>query len=696
MMHPRPFRNGRIPTLIFLVAALGSLAFTPAARADGLAPNEEYLAFIRASAKDLRANDQPPTSSAAWEARKSALRLRLSQALAIPSGPPAPLDPLLHGTVDRDGYKVEKLSVQTLPGVRMTANLYLPNIEKPCPAILAVHGHWRGAKQDPVVQSRCIGAVKLGFVVLAVDALGAGERGIGKALGEYHGEMTAATLLPAGLTLAGLQVYENGRALEYLKTRPEVDASRLGVTGASGGGNQTMYAAALLEPFSAAVPVCSVGNYQSYLGAACCMCEVVPGGLTIGDEWGVLGLFAPKALMVVNATKDATQFSVPEARKTVAALASIYSLYDRPDHLKHAIFESTHDYNRPMREAAYGWFARALKGAGTADPIAEPEVKTEDPETLRIHPGASRPDDFVTIPKLAALEAKRVLARHAEPADPDTARKALVQALGGFPELPPVEPAVSKALGADLVRFESESGLHLNAHVNQDPPATPRAILLDLEGREHAWSHPIAQPLRDAGWNLVSLDLRATGPLAPTGDKVGRAPDHNSAEWGLWIGRPLLGQWVVDVRRLLDALEKTDKATPRETVLIGLGPAGLVALATAAVDPRVSKVAAIGTLASHVTDAPFDHQRLGTIVPGLLRDFGDVAQIAALVAPRQVVISGGVNGSGNGLSAEALRTTYAPAADAFKRLGKPDSLVILDPSETGAAIKALKKPSTPQ
>ena len=61
-----------------------------------------------------------------------------------------------------------------------------------------VHGHWTGAKQDPVVQSRCIGAAKLGFVVLCVDAFGAGERGIGTTLGEYHGDMTAATLLPLG------------------------------------------------------------------------------------------------------------------------------------------------------------------------------------------------------------------------------------------------------------------------------------------------------------------------------------------------------------------------------------------------------------------------------------------------------------------------------------------------------------------
>ena len=144
----------------------------------------------------------------------------------------------------------------------MTANAYVPQLPGKLPAILNVHGHWAGAKQDRVVQSRCIAAAKLGYFVLAVDAFGAGERGLGKNLGEYHGEMVAATLFPVGLPLSGLQVYENMRAVDYLSTRPEVDPGRIGITGASGGGNQTMYAGAFDERFKCVVPTCSVGNYQ--------------------------------------------------------------------------------------------------------------------------------------------------------------------------------------------------------------------------------------------------------------------------------------------------------------------------------------------------------------------------------------------------------------------------------------------------
>src|SRR6202171_3103541 len=110
----------------------------------------------------------------------------------------------------------------------------------------------------------------------------------------YHGPLFGPPLWPAGLTLLGCQVYDNRRAVDYLLTRPEVDEDRLGITGASGGGNQTMYAGALDERFKAVVPVCSVGTYQAYLKAACCVCEVLPGGLRMAEEGDVLGLVAAR------------------------------------------------------------------------------------------------------------------------------------------------------------------------------------------------------------------------------------------------------------------------------------------------------------------------------------------------------------------------------------------------------------------
>ncbi len=431
-----------------------------------------FLEFVRRQAAEFRAGDKAPTTLAEWEQRRSELRRKILNAWGGFPAQPCPLEPRVLGTLQRDGYRVEKVVFQTRPGIRMTANAYVPEASGKVPAVLVVHGHWRGAKQDPVVQSRCLGLTKLGFFVLAVDAFGSGERGLDKALGEYHGEMVAATLLPVGLPLSGLQVYENQRAVDYLLTRPEVDGSRLGITGASGGGNQTMYAGAWDDRFGAVVPVCSVGNYQAYLGAACCMCEVVPGALQFTEEGNVLGLTAPRGLMVVNATRDAVQFSVAEARKSLAWAKPIFELYGRPDHLKHATFESPHDYNQAMREAMYGWMTRHLKAAGDGSPIPEPKVTPEDPETLRCFPGTSRPDDFVTIPQFAAAEARRVLQQRTPPQNAQqwqTQRAAILQGLNAclFGGVPPAatQPALVKGCERGSGRRDHlRAGTGVDAH----------------------------------------------------------------------------------------------------------------------------------------------------------------------------------------------------------------------------------------
>ena len=145
-----------------------------------------------------------------------------------------------------------------------------------------------------------------------------------------------------------------------------------------------------------------MGNYQVYLGTACCMCEVVPGALRFTEEGGILGLTAPRALMVINVTKDSVQFSIPEAKKSLAYASAVYKLYGKPDSIRHTTFDWHHDYSQAMREALYGWLTKHLGGQGDASPIADPPMKTEDPEALRCFPGDTRPAGWVTIPKFAA------------------------------------------------------------------------------------------------------------------------------------------------------------------------------------------------------------------------------------------------------------------------------------------------------
>ncbi len=658
------------PRLFLLLAWLALLS--PSSTSQGA--QNDYLDFVRSEAARLRSNDQLPATREAWYTAKINLRKNLLEAWGGFPENPAPLQPKKLGELQRNGYRVEKIIFQTLPGLWLTANAYVPDRPGKLPAILMVHGHWHGAKQDPVVQSRCIGAARLGFFVLAVDAFGAGERAVGRALGEYHGDMTAATLLPVGLPLSGLQVYENIRAVDYLQSRPEVNPEQIGITGASGGGNQSMYAGAWDERLKAVAPVCSVGNYQAYLGAACCMCEVVPGALKFTEEWSLLAMVAPRALLVINATRDSSQFSVSESNRSLDRATSVFTAFGKPENIRHSIFESGHDYSRPMRETVYGWMTLHLKHEGNASPLPEPELTTEDPESLRCFPGDSRPDDWITIPKFAATQARHLLASRnsTTPADHSAIekknrQKILLDLLGGFPTSSPLNLKVidSSDHQSRQIIFTPEPGITLTARHQFGRDNSPLTIVLDLEGAERAAASDAARQAITSGHSLITLDLRATGKLAWPQDKVGRAPDHTTAQWGLWIGRPLLGQWVYDLHLLLDALKETDSAPHTEIRITGLGPAGIVALAAAALDNRITKVTAVNSLATYVTEAPYENQRMGILVPAIFKSFGDISHIAALIYPAQLTIQNPVDAQGKNISSTTLKEIFEPAIQAY-------------------------------
>jgi dienelactone hydrolase len=665
--------------------------------------------LLRSQALAFHASDTPPTDRKAWEERRSRLRERMFAAMGPFPDQPCPLEPTVRGVLKRDGYRIEKLVFQSRPDVWVTASAYVPEpVKGKLPAVLAVHGHWPGARRDPVVQARCLGLVKLGFFVLAVDAFGAGERYTRPARGTYHGALYGSTLWPVGQTLLGMQVYDNRRAVDYLCSRPEVDADRLGVTGASGGGNQTMYAGALDARFRAVVPVCSIGTYQAYLHAACCVCEVLPGALRFAEEGDVLSLVAPRALLVINATRDAFQFSVGEAKKSIARARSVFKLYGADDHLAHAVFESPHAYNQPMRETMYGWMTRWLKNEGDGKPISEPKHDIEKAEDLACYPDGVRPKGFLFPPSYAAREARGLLAKLAK-LKPDHAEdwestavhlrtQLRKQVFGDFPRLhrPDAklfETALADGVETAPVKLTPEPGLPLPAilkgKAGRKEPA-PACVLLHLDGKTEALKHPLAAALIARGCTVVAPDLRATGITKPEHDSIAGAPDHNSAEHALWIGRPLLGQWVFDVLHLLDWLVLQPSIDRRRIAVAGLGQAGIVALAAAGLlDDRVSAAVAVAAPVSYVTEEAYaSGTHMGLLAPGILR-WADVPHLAALSAPRRLVVAEGVSPQGEKLTGKDLQAAYRFTQEVYRACRVADRCTVADqarPDEIAALV----------
>ena len=670
---------------------------------------ETFDRLMQAQGLALRAGDTAPATKKQWEQRRCPLREAMLAALGPAPEKPCPLEAKLLGTLKRTGYRIEKLVFQSRPDVWMTANAYVPEgMKGKGPAVLVVHGHWAGARRDPVVQARCLGLVRLGFFVLAVDAFGAGERYTTPAPGTYHGALYGSTLWPTGHTLLGLQVYDNRRAVDYLASRPEVDGTRLGITGASGGGNQTMYAGALDERLKAVVPVCSVGTYQAYLHAACCVCEVLPGALRFAAEGDVLGLVAPRALMVVSATRDAFQFSVGEAQKSIAHARPIFKLLGAEEKLRHAVFEAPHAYNQAMREAMYGWMTRWLKGEGTGKPIAEPKHTVETADDLACYPAGTRPKTFLLLPAFAARAGRDLLRKfdtlkpkHSE----DWESTAIYmraqlrkQVFGDFPKPPRPAAASGQRTTAGGIAtvpllLPTEAGLALPVTL-RFPAALkgrlPCCVLLHLDGAAEALKHPLAQALLAQQWEVVAPDLRATGSTKPAHDAVAGAPDHNSAEHALWVGRPLLGQWVFDVRCLLDWMATQPGFNRDHFAVAGIGQAGVVALCAGGLfDDRVTSVAAIDPLATYVTDQAYlAGTHMGLLAPGILR-VGDIPHLAALAAPRRLQLVGGVTPQGKKVTSKELVEAFAFTRAIYKLHKATDHLTLTEESKPEEVVKRL-------
>jgi cephalosporin-C deacetylase-like acetyl esterase len=641
--------------------------------------------FHRALARVMRAGDRPPATRAGWERRRRALLAEMRAAAGDLPEEKGPLSPRIIGTLARPGLRIERLTFESRPGVVVPANAYVPtSVKLPVPGVLCVHGHWAHARVDPVVQARCLGLARLGYFVLALDAFGSGERGTTPGVAEYHGGLLGASLWPPGTPLWGLQLYDNIRALDYLTSRAEVDADRIGCTGASGGGNQTMYISAFDGRIRAAAPVCSVGTFDAYLGRACCVDEVMLGALTFCEEGDVLALVAPRALMVVNATRDAPQFSVEEARKSVARARPVFELYGTGERLRHVVVESGHDYNRQMREAMYGWFDRWLRDRGDGSPVPEPEGDLEEPQALRCFPSGERPASVASIVAFAHARSAERVERYRRPSGARTWRlwqerlaRDLAEKVLKLPRQERHKADLEAPASAGDERLKPEAGIVLDCALTAPNESSKRQrpvyVVLHPDGRAAVAGLSLCRELEDRGALVMVMDLRGTGASANSADALGEIPDHTLCEGALWVGRPLMGQWVIDVRAALDALERNERVDRKRIHVVGWREAGLLALLAAGLDGRIAGVAAIESLPTLASEHRFHGQRMVVMVPDLLR-YADVPQLAALAAPRPVAILNSLRADGAPASARELEALYAWPRAAFRQLGGMDRL----------------------
>ncbi|MGA7709513.1 MAG: acetylxylan esterase, partial [Acidobacteriaceae bacterium] len=288
-----------------------------------------------------------------------------------------PLNPRVKGTLDRGSYRIENIHFESFPKVYVTANLYLPAAGKPpYPAILAPVGHSDNGKAYHYYQHLYQNLARQGYVVLSYDPFGQGERlqyinpKTGRSLYGPTGEHSQAgrPMVLMGESFALYCAWDGIRGLDYLISRPEVDATRLGCTGQSGGGTMTMYLAAL-EP-RLRVAAVSDGNTENVAGpffdppgATDDAEQNIVGSLPLGiDRGDMLLAFAPKPLLICYTTHDEGVTYSPvyeEATQEIyRELQRVYGLLGAKDQVGLFASHLPHGLNFFNRIPIYAWFNR--------------------------------------------------------------------------------------------------------------------------------------------------------------------------------------------------------------------------------------------------------------------------------------------------------------------------------------------------
>jgi dienelactone hydrolase len=644
---------------------------------------------LRQEARLLHQLHQPPALLAEWNKKRQELRKRLLETAGVnPEQSGLGVDVREHGTIQMDGYRIVKLTYQSRPNLRVTANLFVPDAKGPFPAILNVHGHYPQGKLAEKVAARGHAFAKEGFVVLSVDAIGAGERGTVPGEFEHHGR-AGVPLLSIGETFLGAQVYDNMRAIDLLQSLDYVDSDKIGVTGASGGGNQTMWISALDPRVKVSVPVVSAGTFESYVTAGNCWCETLPGGLQVTEEWGVLGLIAPNPLLILTAHREKLVAFLPdEMLRAYADTRKIYSLYGTENKVSYQIIDQTHGYHPEMLQHSLGWFKHWLQGKGSALPCTIPEYKELPEKDLMCFPGKTRAKEVKSLIEYVSLRTLETKKEFLSKTKLDRNRK--VRELGQLLRVPAgpncfrcSELVYGEEKGRRLAKFavESEPGILIPCTMlYPDNKFTSVVIAAHPDGKDVCLKQGAAQDVLKEGKALCLVDLRGIGETR--WEHVDDQINLYGARASIWLGRTMIGDWAKDLSAVRAAVEKIIPRIKVELLgfgdegldiptgmndLKGTGDTGLAVLAAAVLDKRFAGVTAVNLLSTYVVNGTPPVHRFSIFIPGILC-WGDVSLMAALVKC-ELKIKSLVHPSGKLLSKKEFSEWQKEVKTLSKRLG---------------------------
>jgi len=532
------------------------------------------------------------------ERRKKLVRERLLEILGGLPDYNGPLNARVTGRIQNESFTIEKVIFESLPGFFVTANLYRPNRPGRYPAVLLQSGHTQEGKPEP--QRLAANLALKGFVALAFDPIGQGEREqtfdpqlqgplAGWSVNEHIHAGAQSLLIGEGV--GRYFIWDAKRALDYLLSRPDVDATRIGAAGCSGGGALTTFIGALDPRVKAVVPACYPNSYRVLFAGPDPDSEMsFPDFLASGlDTADFVELSAPAPWLIQATEHD--YFTPAGAKLVYEEVRRWYALYGAEDKVRFFIGSGPHGTPLESREAIYEWMIRWLQD-GQGD-FHEQPVKIYTNHELLVTP-TGRVEDEPGSRKLYQFILADFRAKKRQGTIPELLAelwKLGIPTEGSSPEVKALDESNGPEGRRQHIKFESEPGVEIEGKLYlPTSPGRKPAVLLVADKASYflaASTETLAQRMAKKGRVVLALEPRDSPSGYDDRPFVGNWLTNARANQ---IGRNLPAMRAHDILRGVDLLVARDDVDPASIRVAARGVKGIWLLLAAAADTRIGKV----------------------------------------------------------------------------------------------------------
>ena len=625
-----------------------------------------------------------------WQERQEKLKLTLMDIIG-PFPAKTPLNAKIVRVIKKEKFTVEHIIFESQPGFYVTSSLFIPDKLKKKgknPAIVYCSGHTQDGYRS--YQHVIINLVNKGFIVFAFDPIGQGERMhyydpelgrsmLGKEPNKEHSYSGIQANI-SGSSMTRYFVWDGIRAVDYLLTRKEVDPSRIGMTGQSGGGTQSAQNAALDDRIYAVAIQSYITSYKRLyqsIGPQDSEQNLYTGLKRGIDHADHLSVRAPKPAIVLSTTED--MVSIQGARETAREVSLIYKAYGKEENFSIVEDIGRHGYTKKTMEATYAFFQKHLDLPGSPEhekvtPLTKEEMMiTPTGQTVTSLGGESV---FSINSREAIKNFTTVL--NSRTANPNHFDQVIASAkeLSGYKEPSfidkPVFTGQIRREGYVIDKFFLQGdGDYIIPYLLMKPEISSNKAILYLHpsGKaEEALAGGEMEWFVKQGFTVLSPDLLGQGEVGPpdfVGGVVFEGISYNPWIASMYVGKSIPGIRTGDVVRLARLLQKEIRIG--EIYGFARREMSPVMLHAAAFEPAISRIALIEPFSSYmsiVTSKFYRPEFVNSAVPGALKAY-DLADLAASLAPKKLLMAGVTDGNGNtndtdkiNRDLEIIRTAY--------------------------------------